>query len=90
MYGSGWPGNEIGQGLHARKDILKMEEKKGSLIARFKRFIDDVALEMRRSSWPDRRTLVSHTVIVIVSVLMLGFFVGISDKIITTLLKLLP
>jgi preprotein translocase SecE subunit len=67
-----------------------MEEKKGSLITRFKRFTDDVALEMRRSSWPDRRTLVSHTVIVIVSVLMLGFFVGISDKIITTLLKLLP
>jgi preprotein translocase subunit SecE len=66
-----------------------MEEKKGSLITRFKRFIDDVALEMRRSTWPDRKTLVSHTIIVIVSVLMLGVFVGISDRFLTTLLKLL-
>jgi preprotein translocase SecE subunit len=67
-----------------------MEEKKESVIARFKRFMNDVALEMKRSSWPDRKTLISHTIIVVVSVFMLGLFVGINDKVIATLLKLLP
>ncbi len=42
---------------------------------------------MKKSTWPDRKTLVSHTVIVIVSVCMLGLFVGISDKILATLLR---
>ena len=66
-----------------------MEEEKDSLITRFKRFLNDVMLEMRRSTWPDRKTLVSHTIIVVVSVCMLGLFVGMSDKFLATLLKLL-
>ena len=66
-----------------------MEEKKDSVIVRFKRFLEDVVIEMKRSSWPDRKTLVSHTVIVIVSVCMLGIYVGLSDKFLATLLRLL-
>ncbi len=66
-----------------------MEEKKDSVIVRFKRFLNDVVIEMKRSSWPDRKTLVSHTIIVIVSVCMLGIYVGISDKFLATLLRLL-
>ena len=65
------------------------EEKTDSIITRFKRFLDDVVVEMKRSSWPNRKTLVSHTIIVIVSVCMLGIYVGISDKLLATLLKLL-
>ena len=66
-----------------------MEENNVSLVARIKQFFSDVMLEMRRSTWPDRKTLVSHTVIVIVSVLMLGFYVGVSDRVLTWLLKLI-
>ena len=66
-----------------------MEEKKDSVIVRSKRFLDDVVIEMKRSSWPDRKTLVSHTVIVIISVCMLGIYVGLSDKFLATLLRLL-
>ena len=72
-----------------RKGGVDMEEKNESVIARVRRFMDDVALEMRRSTWPDRRTLVSHTIVVIVSVLMLGLFVGVSDRILTWLLRLI-
>ena len=67
-----------------------MEEKQESLLERVKRFFSDVVLEMKRSTWPDRKTLISHTVIVIVSVFVLGLFVGITDKVIVSLLKLLP
>jgi len=66
-----------------------MEENNVSVVARIKQFFSDVMLEMRRSTWPDRKTLVSHTVIVIVSVLMLGLYVGVSDRVLTWLLKLI-
>ncbi len=63
------------------------EEKKIPIVTRFRAFLHEVVLEMKRSTWPERKTLVSHTVIVIVSVCMLGLFVGISDKILATLLR---
>ena len=66
-----------------------MEKNNESVLARIKRFNSEVALEMKRSTWPDRKTLVSQTVVVIVSVLMLGFFVWISDRLLTWLLKLI-
>jgi len=65
-----------------------MKEKTDSIVTRFKTFLNEVVLEMKRSSWPERKTLVSHTVIVIVSVCMLGVFVGLSDKILAILLRL--
>ncbi len=58
-----------------------------SAITRLRLFLHEVGLEMKKSTWPDRKTLVSHTFIVIISVCMLGLFVGISDKILATLLK---
>ncbi|MBT3193088.1 MAG: preprotein translocase subunit SecE [Verrucomicrobia bacterium] len=64
-----------------------MKQKTDTIVARFKNFLNEVVLEMKRSSWPERKTLVSHTIIVIVSVCMLGVFVGISDKILATLLR---
>ncbi len=64
-----------------------MKQKTDSIITRLKTFLNEVVLEMKRSSWPERKTLVSHTIIVIVSVCMLGIFVGISDKILATLLR---
>jgi len=66
-----------------------MAEKTDSIIVRVKRFLNDVVVEMKRSSWPDRKTLVSHTIIVIISVCMLGIYVGLSDKFLATLLRLL-
>jgi preprotein translocase subunit SecE len=61
-------------------------KKTDSAITRFKGFLNEVSLEMKRSTWPERKTLVSHTIIVIVSVLMLGIFVGLSDKVLAYIL----
>lgn len=58
-------------------------------LKRFSRFIEDTVLEVKRSTWPDRRTLVMHTVIVIAGVFALGIYVGFSDKIVATFLRLL-
>jgi len=56
---------------------------------RVSRFFNETVLEIKRSTWPDRRTLVMHTVIVIAGVFALGVYVGLSDKIVAAFLRLL-
>jgi preprotein translocase subunit SecE len=52
-------------------------------------FFSEVGLEMRKSSWPERQELVESTVVVLLSMLLLSAVVGVSDKILVTLLKLI-
>ncbi len=52
-------------------------------------FWDEVAAEARKCNWPDRQELVESTIVVIVAVLLLSAFVGVSDKLLVTLLRLL-
>ena len=52
-------------------------------------FFGEVVGEMRKSTWPERQELIESTVVVILAVLMLSVFVGISDKLLVTLVKLL-
>ena len=63
------------------------EEKKKPVLKRFKDYLHEVVLEMKRSTWPDRRALVTHTVVVIVGVILLGLYVGISDAILDYALR---
>jgi preprotein translocase subunit SecE len=55
----------------------------------FRTFFDEVLTEMRKSTWPTRDELIEQTIIVIVSVILVGFFVGVSDKVLVELLKLI-
>jgi len=52
-------------------------------------FFSDVMAEMKKTSWPDRQELVSSTLVVIVTVLILSIVVGVSDKVLSSILKLL-
>ena len=52
-----------------------------------KTFFGEVGAEMRKTSWPTRQELVQQTIIVIVSVLLVGFFVAICDNVLVALLK---
>jgi preprotein translocase subunit SecE len=52
-------------------------------------FFGEVVLEMRKSSWPERQELIESTVVVIACVLLLSVFIGVSDKLLVTLLKLI-
>lgn len=51
-------------------------------------FIGDVSLEMKKSTWPTRQELMESTVVVIVSILILGVFVGVSDWLLIKLLDI--
>ena len=58
-------------------------------ITRLKTFVDEVRTELKKCSWPTRAELVESTVMVIVSVSIVGIFVGASDLVLMGLLRLL-
>ncbi len=60
-------------------------EKK--LLGKAVAYLNDVVLEIKRSTWPDRRSLVLHTIIVVAGVFALGLYVGISDRILAACLR---
>ena len=63
------------------------DESRQSPLLRIRSYLHEVVLEMKRSTWPDRRALVSHTIVVIVGVLLLGLYVGVSDKVLEVCLR---
>ena len=52
-------------------------------------FINEVGLELKKSTWPTRSELQDSTLVVILSVVMLGAFVGLSDLILMRVLHLI-
>ncbi len=68
---------------------MKNKPETPSILMRSRRFLQDTVAEVRKSNWPERKVLVSHTFIVIGAVFMMGLFLGVSDKILVSLLRLL-
>lgn len=56
---------------------------------RVKNFLGEVNTELHKCSWPTREELTDSTVVVIVSVVLLGLYVGLSDVVSSGLLKIL-
>jgi len=50
-------------------------------------YIEDVKLELKKSAWPTRSELVESTVVIIVSVIILGVFVGTTDQVLEWVIK---
>jgi preprotein translocase subunit SecE len=52
-------------------------------------FLAEVMAELKKSSWPTRRELVDSTLVVIVTVLVLGMFVALADVVFLRIINLL-
>jgi preprotein translocase SecE subunit len=52
-------------------------------------FINEVGIELKKSAWPTRAELQESTLVVIMSVVVLGVFVGLSDMILMRVLHLI-
>ncbi len=61
----------------------KLAEGIGSL----KTFLNEVKVELVKCSWPSRKELFGSSVVVIISVIILGVFVGVCDLVNMGLLK---
>jgi len=57
------------------------------VVAAVRLFFDEVIGEMKKSSWPEKQELMESTAVVIVSLVLLSTFVGVSDKILVTLFR---
>jgi preprotein translocase subunit SecE len=58
-------------------------------LTKIRSFVEEVFLELKKSAWPTRRELVDSTILVIVTVLVLGLFVAFADVIFVRAVRLL-
>ena len=52
-----------------------------------KTFLGEVKTELKKCTWPTRQELLGSTMIVVVSVIILGVFVGLSDTALMAFLR---
>ncbi len=52
-------------------------------------FVVQVWAELKKSSWPTRKDLVDSTIVVIVTILVLGIFVALADLVFLRIIALL-
>jgi preprotein translocase subunit SecE len=52
-------------------------------------FVVDVWAELKKSSWPTRKELVDSTIVVIVTIVVLGIFVALADLVFLRIVALL-
>jgi len=54
-------------------------QKKPNVVVKTRSFFDEVIVELKKSAWPTRRELIDSTMIVIVTMIILGVFVAFAD-----------
>jgi len=64
-------------------------EKIKKFLNSIRTFVDEVGAELKKTAWPSRQELIESTMVVIVSVIMLGVFIGVCDKILIVILDLI-
>ncbi len=52
-------------------------------------FVTEVTTELKRSQWPTRKDLVDSTLLVIVSMVLLGVFVSLADLVFQKVVQML-
>jgi preprotein translocase subunit SecE len=57
------------------------------LFTSLKIFLGEVKAELKKCTWPTRRELLGSTMVVVISVLILGVFVGLCDTVLMGLLR---
>ncbi len=59
------------------------------MFAKINNFISEVTVELKKVSWPTRSELIGSTIIVIISVAAMAFYIGICDFIFSKAIHLL-
>ena len=65
------------------------ETKKPNLVVKTKAFFAEVVTELKKSAWPTRRELLDSTLVVIVTMLILGMFVAVADLVFVKIIGML-
>jgi preprotein translocase subunit SecE len=70
-------------------DLQDTMNKLGTAVTSMRTFFTEVQVELKKCAWPTRPELLESTVVVIVSVLILGVVVGLSDVILQNLMRVI-
>lgn len=54
-------------------------------VLKVKLFFEEVVGEVKKSTWPTKDELIESTVVVVMAILILSVFVGVSDKVLVIL-----
>jgi len=58
-----------------------------NIFQKIQSFLKEVFTELKKVSWPTRQEILKYTLIVIVTVLLAGMFLGVTDFLFTTFLN---
>ena len=64
-------------------------QKKPNVVVKTKSFVNEVVVELKKSAWPTRKDLIDSTVIVIVTMIILGVFVAFADLVFVKIIGML-
>ncbi len=56
---------------------------------KIKDFLADVSAELKKSSWPTRKELTDSTLVVIITIVVLGMFVALADVVFLRIINFL-
>ena len=65
------------------------EIKNPNLVIKTKAFFAEVVTELKKSAWPTRKELLDSTLVVIVTMLILGVFVSVADLVFVKIIGIL-
>jgi preprotein translocase subunit SecE len=58
-------------------------------ILKIRDFLNEVMVELKKSSWPTRKELIDSTIVVMAAILVLGLFVAFADLVFVKLIAVL-
>ncbi|KLU40055.1 MAG: hypothetical protein AA931_07315 [Peptococcaceae bacterium 1109] len=64
-------------------------QSKPTVWARFTKYLREARSELRKVSWPNRKELITYTIVVVVTVVVVAIFSGLVDVLATGALNLL-
>jgi len=59
------------------------------MFEKIKQFLREFRIEMKKVTWPSRKEIVASTGVVLVVVLIISFYLGAADLVLSKLLKLM-
>lgn len=64
-------------------------QQKPNLVVKTTGFFQEVVTELKKSSWPTRKELISSTILVTVTMVLLGVFVAVADIVFVKIIGML-
>jgi len=64
-------------------------QKKPNVVVKTQTFFNEVVVELKKSSWPTRKELIDSTLMVIVTMVILGVFVAFADLVFVKIIGML-